>query len=355
MFAYPVMKLTGKAVTDYSNASLFGVGYDIVNKTWDEEMIEKLGLDIDKLPDSFPCDQVVGEVTAEAAERTSLKKGTPVVAGTVDANAAYVAGGVISPGEISITMGTAGCMGVIHDKPSFTKNMITIAHTVDSRNMYSTLGCIVSCGALTRFFRDQFGQEEKRFAKELGLDVYDIMNMEAATAPVGSDGLITLPYFMGERTPIWDPVARGVMFGMSLAHTRGHMIRSFMEAAAYALYQNYLYIKQSGLEIKLPMVLVEGGAKSELWRQIMADVFDVPVAYTAESKGAPVGNAINAGVGVGVFKDYSMVKDWIKVSNYHEPNPKAHAQYMQYFEIYDRLYGKLKDEYQALAKATGYK
>lgn len=352
---YPVMKLTGKAVTDYSNASLFGVGYDIVNKTWDEEMIEKLGLDIDKLPDSFPCDQVVGEVTAEAAERTGLKKGTPVVAGTVDANAAYVAGGVISPGEISITMGTAGCMGVIHDKPSFTKNMITIAHTVDSRNMYSTLGCIVSCGALTRFFRDQFGQEEKRFAKELGLDVYDIMNMEAATAPAGSDGLITLPYFMGERTPIWDPVARGVMFGMSLAHTRGHMIRSFMEAAAYALYQNYLYIKQSGLEIKLPMVLVEGGAKSELWRQIMADVFDVPVAYTAESKGAPVGNAINAGVGVGVFKDYSMVKDWIKVSNYHEPNPKAHAQYMQYFEIYDRLYGKLKDEYQALAKATGYK
>lgn len=352
---YPTMKLTGRAVTDYSNASLFGVGYDIVKKQWDEEMIEKLCLDLDKLPDSFPCDEIIGEVTAEAAERTGLKKGTPVVAGTVDANAAYVAGGVIEPGEMSITMGTAGCMGIIHDKHSFTKNMITIAHTVNSRNMYSTLGCIVSCGALTRYFRDQFAHEEKRFAKELGLDVYEIMNMEAATAPVGSDGLITLPYFMGERTPIWDPVARGVMFGLSLAHTRGHMIRSFMEAAVYALYQNYLYIKENGLEMKLPMVLVEGGAKSELWRQIVADVFNIPVAFMAESKGAPVGNAINAGVGVGVFKSYGVAKNWVKFSNYHEPNQQAHEKYMRYFEIYDRLYGKLADEYQALAKATGYK
>ena len=352
---YPVMKLTGRAVTDYSNASLFGVGYDIINKCWDEEVLEQLGLDPEKLPDSFPCDEVIGEVTAEAAERTGLKKGTPVVAGTVDANAAYVAGGVIEPGEMSITMGTAGCMGIIHDKPSFTKNMITIAHTANSRHMYSTLGCIVSCGALTRYFRDNFAQEEQRFAKQMGLDVYDIMNMEAAKAPIGSDGLITLPYFMGERTPIWDPVARGVLFGLSLAHGRGHVIRSFMEAAAYALYQNFLYIRASGLEMKLPMVLVEGGAKSALWRQIIADVFDVPVAFMAESKGAPVGNAINAGVGVGVFKSYDVVKDWVKFSNYEQPNSEAHAKYEQYYAIYDRLYGELKDEYQALAKATGYR
>lgn len=179
--------------------------------------------------------------------------------------------------------------------------------------------------------------------------------MEAAKAPIGSDGLITLPYFMGERTPIWDPVARGVLFGLSLAHGRGHVIRSFMEAAAYALYQNFLYIRASGLEMKLPMVLVEGGAKSALWRRIIADVFDIPVAFMAESKGAPVGNAINAGVGVGIFKSYDVVKDWVKFSNYEQPNSEAHAKYEQYYAIYDRLYGELKDEYQALAKATGYR
>lgn len=351
---YPVMKLTGKAVTDYSNASLFGVGYDIVNKKWDEEALELLGLDLEKLPQSYPCDYVIGEVTEEAAKRTGLKKGTPVVAGTVDANAAYVAGGVIAPGEMSITMGTAGCLGVIHDKPTFTQNMITIAHTVNSSNMYSTLGCIVSCGALTRYFRDQFGQEEQRFAKQMGLDVYEIMNMEASLAPAGSDGLITLPYFMGERTPIWDPVARGVMFGLSLAHTRGHVIRSYMEAAAYALYQNFLYIQARELEMKLPMVLVEGGAKSRLWRQIICDVFGIPVAFMAESKGAPVGNAINAGVGVGVFKNYDVAKDWVHFSDVHEPNLETHGRYMEFFDIYSRLYGKIAEEYRALAKATGY-
>ena len=116
--------------------------------------------------------------------------------------------------------------------------------------------------------------------------------MEAAKAPIGSDGLITLPYFMGERPPIWDPVARGALFGLSLA--RGHVIRSFMEAAAYALYQNFLYIRASGLEMKLPMVLVEGGAKSALWRRIIADVFDIPVAFMAESKGASASGSSRA-------------------------------------------------------------
>ncbi len=352
---YPVMKLTGRAVTDYSNASLFGVGYDIINKTWDEEMVERLGLDMEKLPESYPCDEIIGEVTAQAAQRTGLKKGTPVVAGTVDANAAYVAGGVISPGEMSITMGTAGCMGIIHDQPKFTKNMITIAHTANSKAMYSTLGCIVSCGALTRYFRDNFALEERRFAKDLNLDVYDIMNMEAEKAPIGSDGLITLPYFMGERTPIWDPVARGVLFGLSLAHSRGHIIRSFMEAAVYALYQNFLYIEASGLEMKLPMVLVEGGAKSALWRQIVSDVFNIPVVFMADSKGAPVGNAINAGVGVGVFQNYDVAKEWVNFSNHHAPREQAHEEYMKYYKIFDRLYGKVADEYQELAKATGYK
>jgi xylulokinase len=283
-----------------------------------------------------------------------LKKGTPVVAGTVDANAAYVAGGAIDSGDMSTTMGTAGCMGFIHEKPEFTKNMITIVHTANSRKMYSTLAAIVSCGSLTRYFRDNFAQVERQTAQALGLDVYDIMNLEAAQAPVGSDGLIVLPYFMGERTPIWNPAARGVLFGMSITHTRGHLIRAFIEGATYALYQNFLYIRQSGVEMRNPMVLGEGGAKSALWRQIVADVFNIPVAYMSESKGAPVGNAINAGVGVGVFKDYSVAKEWVKFSDHHAPNAETHAEYMKYYAIFDRLYGKVADEFDALAAATGY-
>jgi Sugar (pentulose and hexulose) kinases len=132
------------------------------------------------------------------------------------------------------------------------------------------------------------------------------------------------------------------------------MIRAFMEGAAYALYQNFLYIKESGVEMKMPMMLVEGGAKSALWRQIIADVFDIPVAFMSESKGAPFGNAVNAGVGVGIYKEYSVAKDWVKISDYHQPNPQVHQKYMEYYAIFDRLYSKIEDEYTALAKATGY-
>ncbi|HIU34950.1 MAG TPA: FGGY-family carbohydrate kinase [Candidatus Pullichristensenella excrementigallinarum] len=351
---YATMRLTGKAVTDYSNACLFGAGFDIVRRAWDTELIEQMGLDPEKYPDIYPCDEVIGEVTQEAAERTGLKKGTPVVAGTVDCNAAYVANGAIHSGDISIAMGTAGCIGYLHKEPRFSKNMITLIHTSDCREMYCTLGATVSCGALTRYFRDTFAQVEKHTAGMLGMDAYEIMNLEAEKVPVGSDGLIVLPYFMGERTPFWNPLARGVLFGLSLAHTRGHIYRAFIEGATYALYQNFRQMRSSGAKLNFPMILVEGGAKSALWRQIVSDVFDIPVAYMEESKGAPVGNAVLAGVGVGLYPDFSVVEDWVQFSDHHEPNPQAHEEYMKYYEIFCRLYGEVEGEYKELAKATGY-
>lgn len=351
---YPVMKLTGRAVTDFSNASLIGIAFDIVNRKWDKGLIEELGLDPDKFPDAFPCDEVIGEVTREAAEKTGLAPGTPVVAGTVDCNAAWVAGGAVDHGDSSLVMGTAGVLGIVHDEPRFTRNMITIIHTADSKTKYTTLAAIVSCGALTRYFRDTFGQFEKFAASNIGIDVYELMNMEAAEAPPGSDGLIILPYFMGERTPIWDPLARGVIFGMSLAHKRGHLLRAMMEGAAYALLHNFELIRDSGIKINLPMVIGEGGAKSPLWRQIISDILDVPLVYMKDSKGAPVGNAVAAGVGVGVFKDYSIVKRWVKTTDAHEPDIKRHEHYMKLYDVYRKIYEDIKGNFQLLAKATGY-
>jgi len=352
---YPTMKLTGKAVTDYSNAALIGVAFDIRKKTWDTAMLEEIGIDPDILPEAFPCDYVIGEVTGEAAARTGLKKGTPVVAGTVDATAAYLAGGAVEDGDWSLTMGTAGCMGAMHVAPTFARNMINMPHTPYSDRMYSAVGATVSFGSVTRYFRDTFAQYEKQFSKTVGIDVYEVMNVEAATAPVGADGLVVLPYFMGERTPIWDPYARAVIYGMSLAHTKGHFLRALMEGAVYALYDNYVFMKDSGINMKLPLVVGEGGAKSNLWRQIVADVFNVPVAYMKESKGAPVGNAVAAGVGVGVFKDYSIVKDWVEYSDYNEPNAKNHELYMEFFEVYKNIYNGVKSQYPVMAKILGNK
>ncbi len=351
---YPAMKLTGKAVTDYSNASLIGIAFDVRKKRWDTDLLEEIGIDVDKMPEPYPCEEVIGEVTREAAGETGLAPGTPVVAGTVDCNAAWVAGGAVDPGDASLVMGTAGVLGIVHDEPKFTRHMITIVHTAYSKRCYTTLAALVSCGALIRYFRDHFGQAELEAQRLLGVDAYNVMNLEAEKVPVGSDGLIVLPYFMGERTPIWAPLARGVLFGMSLAHTRGHVIRAFMEGVGYGLLHNFELIKASGLKIKMPMVIGEGGAHSRLWRQIIADILNIDGVYMKESKGAPVGNAVLAGVGVGIFKDFHIVKEWVKVTDEVHPIPENREYYMKLYKIYRALYEQLKDDFVDLAHATGY-
>lgn len=346
---YPVMKLTGRAVTDFSNAALIGIAFDMHNKAWDTKMLEEIGLNPDMFPEPYPCDDIVGEVTREAADRTGLKVGTPVLAGGVDCNMAYLANGALEAGDWSLTMGTAGCMGVIHTEPIFPRNLIIIPHTPDSRNTFASVGATIAFGSVTRYFRDTFGQYEKAFAQNMGLNVYEIMDGEAASAPVGSDGLIVLPYFSGERTPIWSPNARAVIYGMSLKHTRGHFLRALMEGAALALYDNLVFMKEAGIYMKEPMVVSEGGAKSELWRQIVADVFGVPVAYQKETRGAPEGDAIAVGVATGVYKDYRIAKEWVNYSAINEPNMKNHAHYMELFQIYKKVYEGVKDQFDPLA------
>lgn len=348
---YPCMKLTGKAVTDYSNASLIGIAFDMVNRKWDTGLLEEIGLDPDKLPEPFPCDEVIGEVTKEAAERTGLAAGTPVVAGTVDCNAAWVAGGAVEAGSTQLVMGTAGVLGVVHEEPKFTKDMITIVHTANSRTLYTTLAALVSCGALIRYFRDNFGHLELATEKITGRDAYVMLNDEARDVPPGSDGLITLPYFMGERTPIWDTHARGVLFGLSLDHGRGHVVRSLMEGAGYGLRHNFDLMRDSGVHMDLPMVLSEGGANSPMWRQIIADILNVECVLATSSKGAPVGNAVAAGVGVGIYKDYDVVKDWVTYGEHAKPNPENKALYNRLYKVYRALYPAVKDLYKDVSEA----
>jgi xylulokinase len=232
---------------------------------------------------------------------------------------------------------------VVHETPTFTKDMITIVHTADSRTKYTTLAAIVSCGALIRYFRDNFGQLEMTAQRMSGIGAYDLISAEARDVPPGSDGLIVLPYFMGERTPIWDTYARGVLFGLSLDHGRGHLVRALMEGAAYALLHNFELMRASGVKMNLPMVLSEGGATNPMWRQIIADVLNIECVFATSSKGAPVGNAVAAGVGVGVFKDYGVVRDWVKYGPKAVPDPATNARYRKLYAVYRDLYPAVRD------------
>lgn len=183
----------------------------------------------------------------------------------------------------------------------------------------------------------------------LGVSSYDLLNLQAQKVPVGSDGLIILPYLMGERTPIWDVQARGVLFGLSLNHTKGHVVRAMMEAVAFAMYDSFQLIKKAGLKVNYPLVLNEGGAVSKLWRQIICDVFNVPIVLVKRRTGAPYGDAILAGVATGIFEDFVVAKEWVEYINPLEPNSQNNARYLEYFALYKQLYHHLKEDFQTLA------
>ncbi|HHY45792.1 MAG TPA: FGGY-family carbohydrate kinase [Firmicutes bacterium] len=349
---YPLMKLTGKPVTDYSNAALDGIAFDIRKRCWDQDMVRAIGLDMDKLPDVYPCDEVIGYVTREAAQATGLVAGTPVVAGTIDANAAWLSMGVINDGENALTLGTAACWGLSHKSDKFARGMIVLPHAADSREKYFSAAALVAGGALIRWFRDTFGNLERNTGRELGISAYDVMNLEAENIPAGSDGLVILPYFMGERTPVWDAHARGVMIGLSLSHGRGHIIRALMEAVGYGVAHNIQLVRDAGIEVKEPIGLVEGGAKSRLWRQIIADITGMEAVYMGNVQGAPFGDCVVAGVGVGVFKNYEFIKDWVSAVERRLPDPENVARYKELMKVYLGLYPKLKDDFRTLSRLS---
>ncbi|WP_341875986.1 FGGY-family carbohydrate kinase [Defluviitalea saccharophila] len=344
------LKLTGKATASYSAGAFYGVAYNVFSNQFEKELMDKIGISIDLMPEVYRCEEIIGEVTYEAAKETGLAEGIAVAAGQVDCNAGWVGAGATQVGDVQMNLGTCGNFGVIHKDPNFLDSMISCAYTIDSENTYITVPTTTTGGQSLRYLRDQFSHMERAMEKLVpNFDAYDYLNMEAEKINIGSDGLIILPYLMGERTPIWDVDAKGVIFGLSLNHTKGHLVRAMMEAVAYALYDSFVLLKEKNIKINSPIVLNEGGAKSKLWRSIITDVFNVPTALVKSRVGAPFGDAILAGVAVGIFKDFSIAKEKTEYIDLIEPNQKNHEIYMEYFKLYKKLYEDIKEDYKALA------
>ena len=350
---YLVYRLTGAFTLAHQNAALVGVAYNLREKRFERDLIEQMGLDPAILPELCTSDTIVGKLTKAAEEESGLAAGTPVAAGQADFNASCVASGVIEEGDIQSNLGTCGNFGVIHKSTDFMFEMIALAFTVGEKDTYITIPTTTTGGMSIRYLRDAFGQLEVETERLLGVDAYDLLNLQAQKAPLGSDGLVVLPFLMGERTPIWDVHARGCIFGLSLNHTKGHLIRATMEGVAYAMYDSFRLIQQAGMKVNLPIVMHEGGAKSPLWRQIITDVFNTPTVLTRRRTGAPFGDAVLAGVATGVFKDYSMCKDWAEYVDRMDPALDNHERYMEYFALYKQLYAHVKDDYRSLAKLRG--
>lgn len=345
---YILYKMTGQFVVDYSYAGLISVVFDIRKRRWREDFLEAVKFPVEKLPDLKACDEVIGEVTSEAARVTGLKEGTPVVAGAFDGVSSALGCGVVEDGESCYMYGTSGCWFIVHSTPKFDGRLINVPYAAYSDKKYSSFGGMATCGAMLRWFRDNFGHVEKSTAEAVGISAYQVMDIEAERVPPGSDGLVVLPYFMGERTPIWDPRARGVFFGLTLYHGRGHVIRALMEAVGYSLYHHIEIVRELGIPFKEEIIAVDGGAKSRLWRQILTDITNIPQLYIPHTYGACMGDAVIAGVGVGEFKEYEVIKDWLVVSERHKPDPNAHFTYMKRYEVYRKLYESVKANYHLL-------
>ena len=355
---YITLKLTGKATLNVSAGAFYGVAYNLRELRFEEDLLEEVGISPELMPELYACTEIVGEVTPEAAEQTGLVAGILVAAGQVDCNAGYLGAGSTQPGDIQCNLGTVGNFGLVFGDVDFAftpigRLMINFPYTVDSRHTYITVPTTMTGGQSIRYLRDAFSQVEVEMERILGVSSYDLLNLEAQKVPPGSEGLIILPFLMGERTPIWDVYARGVVFGLSMNHGKGHLVRAMMEAVAYAMYDSFRLIQEAGLPLNLPLIMNEGGAVSVLWRQIICDVFDVPIALVKRRTGAPFGDAILAGVATGVYRDFGVAREWAEYVEPMEPDPVRHEQYMAYFGLYKRIYEHVKDDFRALARLRG--
>lgn len=337
-------RLTGEFATEVSDASGTSL-FDVGRRRWSQDMLEALDIPAEWLPECYESPVVSGYVSQAVAEVTGLKAGTPVVGGGGDQAAQAVGSGIIETGLISVTIGTSGVVFASTDEFVIEPEgrLHAFCHAVPGK--WHLMGVMLSAGGSFRWFRDTLGQTEKEMASLLGQDPYELLTAEAASAPAGCEGLLFLPYLTGERTPYPDPNARGVFMGLTLRHDKRHLVRAVLEGVAYGLRDSLELMKNLGTEIH-QVRASGGGARSELWRQILADVFDSELVVINVTEGAAYGAALLAGVGAGVYKDVAEAcRQTIEVVQRTEPVPENTALYRELYPVYRTLYSALKPSF----------
>jgi xylulokinase len=290
---YVRFRLTGERAIDMADAS-GTLMLDVTNRRWSNEVLDAAGIDKALLPALFESPDVCGKISEAGAKATGLKAGTPVVAGAGDQAAGAIGMGIVTPGAVSATIGTSGVVFAATDRPALDPQgrLHTFCHAIPGR--WHVMGVTQSAGLSLRWFRDNFG------VKGSGGDPYELLSAEAATVPAGSDDLLWTPYLMGERTPHLDANARAALVGLTASHTRAHIVRAILEGVAYSLKDSFTIFE----EMKVPVKKVRlggGGARSPLWRQIQADVYNYEVEIVEAEEGAAYGAAILAGVGANLW------------------------------------------------------
>ena len=341
-------RMTGEYATDVSDASGMLL-LDVAKRNWSRPLLSKLELDLDLFGRVYESEEVTGKLTREAASELGLTTDCVVVAGAGDCAAGAIGNGIVKTGALSTSVGTSGVMFVHSDTMEVDPEgrLHTFCHAVHGK--WHMMGVILSAGAGLQWFRNQLCQGDVAAAKKSKLDVYDRLVAEAQGIKPGSDGLFFLPYLAGERTPHADPQARGCFIGLTLSHTRGHLVRSVLEGVTYAMRDSLEIIRELGVPVR-QIRASGGGSRSPLWRQIQADVFGQKVVTLNAEEGPAYGVALLAAVGAGAFKDIvEACEATITVTQETAVKRPAAAYYDRAFPLYQKLYRSLKDDFTEIA------
>ncbi|HEY4425615.1 MAG TPA: xylulokinase [Pyrinomonadaceae bacterium] len=332
-------KLTGALAMDKADGSGTML-FDLRKRTWSSQILKTLNISPDWLPQTFEGHETTGEVTREAAEQTGLNQGTPVVAGGGDQSAQAIGAGVVCPGTIAVTLGTSGVVFAATESPLIEPEgrLHAFCHAVADR--WHLMGVMLSAAGSLQWYRDKLACD-RSFAELVA---------EAARVPAGSEGLIFLPYLSGERTPHPDPLARGAWIGLTTRHGQAHLTRSILEGVAFGIKDMFCLMRDAGLGSVEEVRVSGGGAKSSLWRQILADTLGADLVTVNTTEGAAYGAALLAGVGAGVWSNVDTAcAQTISTRDHVTPNKDAVATYASLYEQYRNLYPTLKPTFHALS------
>ena len=322
--------LTGVFCTDYIEAE-GSMLFNCNKMQWDEELCALAGITVDMLPPIKKPTDIIGKVTAEAAENTGLAAGTPVICGSTDTVMEVFASGSVNKGDITVKLATAGRICVITDRAYPNRHLVNYSHI--AKGLWYPGTATKSCAASYRWYRDTFGGDYKELDKA------------AAELPIGADGLIFHPYLNGELTPYADPMLCGSFTGLRATHTKAHFTRAVLEGVAYSLLDSKLYLDSLNIPYNSVATAIGGGTKGNLWRQMIADALGIALK-TTESADSSLGSAMLAGIAVGVFADpANAVKKCVRAVDITYPNPENTEKYRRVFEDYKKIHDALAPIY----------
>ena len=336
---YMFRLMTGEWVTDKSVASSSGL-FNAFTETWDSEILDYVGIQEKQLP-KVVSTTYSGKLVADVAERLGLPVNTPVVIGATDGVLVNVGIGAVSKGQLSATIGTSGAIRMLTEKPQMDSKGRTWCYNLTD-TMWVAGGAINNGGMILRWMRDRILHYHGSQMEQLSVDPYDLMTMKARHVPAGSGGLLLMPYFTGERAPYWNSDLRGAFVGLSLNHSRSYMIRATMEGICYSL-RFVLDALREFEEVK--DIRISGSfTKSELWVQIMSDIFGEHITLPNNSEGASFGAAVLGFISDGTLSDIKDTAELVQPECIYHPKKQHQAVYEELFSIYESLYIHMKDD-----------